>query len=111
MNIRSNSTCRHKKSKITSFYDSPPREEPIEAHPGGSIKTPFRTRKQGNPIWAQRGHSLKRGNPKSQENLGIVKPLDFFHELSIIENDLLKLINKLKDTQYINGIVNLSNYN
>ena len=56
----------------------------------------------------------QEGKPKQtkvKENFGIVKPLDFFHELSRIKNNLLGSFSKLSDTQCINGIVNLSNYN
>ena len=53
----------------------------------------------------------KPKQPKDKENLGIVKPLEFFYELNKIEDNLLELINKRNDTQYINGIVNFPNYN
>ena len=47
---------------------------------------------------------------KYQENFGITKSSEFFHELSTIENNLLDVFNKLNDTQYISGIITLSNY-
>ena len=34
----------------------------------------------------------------------------FFHELCNIENNLLTLFNKLNNTEYTSGIVNLSKY-
>ena len=47
---------------------------------------------------------------KNQEDIGIIEPLDFYHKLCDIENNLLNVFNKLNNSEYTNGIVNLSSY-
>ena len=56
---------------------------------------------------------MKRGNPKAgknQKDTRTFEPLKFFHELCKIENNLLILFNKLNNSEYTSGIVNLSKY-
>ena len=101
-----------KKSMITTFYDSPLGEEPIEANLWGTHENNFSEQENKMTQSGSKRTSLQRGNPNSQEIKKIFKLLNlkFFHELSRIKNNLLELFIKLSDTQYINGI-NLSNYN
>ena len=56
----------------------------------------------------------QEGEPQCSENQGnlrIAERLGFFYELCMIEDNLLNLFNKLNDSTYMNGIVNLSSYN
>ena len=47
---------------------------------------------------------------KNQENTGTIESLEFYYQLCDIENNLLKLFNKLNNSEYINSIVNLSSH-
>ena len=60
-----------------------------------------------------KGLCPQEGEPtgtKDKENTRIVEPLKFYNQLCDMENNLLKVFNKLNDIQYVNGIVNLSKY-
>ena len=73
-----------------------------------NIQTTRRKPNQGSRVL-----SMKRGNPKAEKikkDIGTFEPLMFFHELCNIENNVLTLFNKLNNTEYTSGIVNLSKY-
>ena len=57
-------------------------------------------------FWPQEGKS----GPKNQKDIGAIEPLEFFYQLCNVETNLLNIFNKLNDTNYVNGIVNLSKH-
>ena len=80
--------------------------EPIQVHPVGSRVT-FQNKKQRDPIRAQ-GAPPSRGETPilRKKDFKIIKSLEFFYELRKIEDNLLKLFNKLNASKCMNGIVN-----
>ena len=75
-------------------------------------KTSFQaTRKR--PNQGPMGPSFKRVNPNAQNIKKIFELLyllEFYNKLCDIENNLLIVFNKLNNSEYTNGIVNLSSY-
>ena len=66
---------------------------------------------QGDPLRAQRLLSPRRkSGPENQKDTGAIESLEFFYQLCNIETNLLNIFNKLNDTNYVNGIVNLSKH-
>ena len=60
-----------------------------------------------------KGTLPQEGKPqytKNQEDIGTIEPLEFYNKLCDIENNLLIVFNKLNNSEYANGIVNLSSY-
>ena len=47
---------------------------------------------------------------ENQKDFRIVESLEFIYKLCNIEDNLLKLFNKLNSSYYMNGTVNLSSY-
>ena len=64
------------------------------------------------PNQDSRGPPSRWGTPmlKDQENTGTTESLEFHYQLCDIENYLLNLFNKLNNSEYIHGIVNLSSH-
>ena len=80
--------------------------------PRGGQESLFKTKKQRNSIRALGPHP-QEGEPlcsENQKDFRMVKSLEFLYELCKIEGNLLKLFDKLNDSQYMNGIVNLSSH-
>ena len=51
-----------------------------------------------------------KSGPENQKDTGAIESLEFFYQLCNIETNLLNIFNKLNDTNYVNGIVNLSKH-
>ena len=64
------------------------------------------------PNQGPRAPSNKRVNPNAQmiKDITVVEPLMFFNILCDIKNNLFTVFNKLNNSEYTSGIVNLSNY-
>ena len=84
---------------------------PRERSPNGS-KIQFSNKKVKRPIGAQGAPPSRGGTQcsKDQENTGITESSEFYYQFCEIENNLVYLYNKLYDSEYINGIVNLSSH-
>ena len=75
------------------------------------VKSHFSKQKSKETQSGLKGPLPQEGESKCSENqkdFRIVESLEFFYELCKIKDNLLKLFHKLNDSQYMNGIVNLS---
>ena len=89
---------------------SPLGEESTEGHPGG-LNNHFPEQKSKETKSGLNSCLPQEGNPQcseNQEDFRIVESLEFIYELCTTEDNLLKLLNKLNDSHYMNSIVNLS---
>ena len=101
------------KNQRTTAFSAPQGEEPIQAHPGRTKKSEDQlpNHKEETQSGLQ-GTLNEEGQPQGRENqkdTRTFEPLGFFYELSKIENKLI-LFNKLNNSKYTSGIVNLSKY-
>ena len=90
----------------------PPSGKGANPGPPRGSKSQFPNQKSEETLSGLKGPP-SRGEPqcsKDQENTGTIQSLEFCDRLCEIENNLLHLLNKLNDSKYINGIVNLSSH-
>ena len=86
-----------------------------EANPGPTrgSKSKFSNKKNEETQSGLQGPLPQEGKSqytKIQENIGTIEPLEFYYKLCDIENNLLNLFNEQNNSEYINGIVNLSSH-
>ena len=102
------------RNKDFSLFCLPQGKGSIQTHPRGSKKSKDKLSNH-----KEETQSGLQGTPneerqpqgrEDQKDIGTFEPLMFFHELCNIEHNLLTLFNKLNNTEYTSGIVNLSKY-
>ena len=99
------------KIKDCGLFCLPPGKGANPGPPGGS-KNKFSSNKKETQS-GPKGTLPQDWKPKctkNQEDIGTIEPLEFYYKLCDIENNLLNVFNKLNNSEYTNGIVNLSSY-
>ena len=103
-----------KNQRLQPFSASPQGKEPIQTHPEGSKESENQLSSNQKEIQSgPKGILKQEGQPqciKNQEDITIIEPLMFFNILCDIENNLFTVFNKLNNSEYTSGIVNLSEY-
>ena len=84
----------------------------VKQGPSGGLKITFQNKKSKETQSGLKSPLPQEGKSQCSENqdFGITESLEFLYELCMIEDSLLKLFDKLNDSQYMNGIVSLSSY-
>ena len=102
------------KTKGFSLLCHPQGAEPIQAHPRGSKESEEQlSSTQKETQSGLKGTPQQKGKPQcieNEKNTSIIESLVFYNLLCDIEQNLYMVFNKLNNTEYTSGVVNLSSY-